>query len=200
MERCPLEKQSLSSGTDSTSVQKAGPPQPERVDAFVQLLAQNHRRLYLYISALVPNRSDAEDILQEASMVLWRCFDEFELGTNFTAWACRVTFNQILAWRKRQQRDRLEFSEAFLSAVAEDLSKELEVLDERSAALGKCIDKLPHHQRELIRLRYSDGQSVETIAVRSNRTVEAVYRMLSRIRQTLFECVNRVMGERGRTR
>lgn len=132
--------------------------------------------------------------------MLWRCFDEFELGTNFTAWACRVTFNQILAWRKRQQRDRLEFSEAFLSAVADDLSNELETVDERSVALAHCLEKLPDHQRELIRLRYTETQSVEAIAGRSNRTVEAVYRMLSRIRHSLFDCVNRSLGEKGRAR
>src|SRR5262249_34859663 len=82
-----------------------------RTELFIRLLGQSHRSLHLYVMSLVPNRNDAEDILQQTNLVLWREFHQFEPGTNFTAWACRVAFNQVLAWRKRRQRDRLVFSE-----------------------------------------------------------------------------------------
>jgi RNA polymerase sigma-70 factor (ECF subfamily) len=166
-------------------------------EAFIGQLGRSHRQLYLYVMSLVPNRSDAEDILQQTNLVLWREFERFQPGTNFTAWACSVAFNQVLAWRKRRQRDRLVFSEAFLQAVAEEASAEAERLEERSLQLAGCIDKLPPHHRELIRLRYREGNAVEAIAGRLNRTVDAVYRMLSRIRQSLQECVTRSLGQEG---
>ena len=37
---------------------------PERVDAFVRLLGQNQRRIFLYVMSLVPNWNDAEEIIQ----------------------------------------------------------------------------------------------------------------------------------------
>lgn len=162
---------------------------PPTTEQFIRLLGENHRQLYLYVASLVPNRTDADDILQQTNLVLWREFEHFEAGSNFTAWACRVALNQVLCWRKRRQRDRLVFSEEFFEAVAEELSSDMARLDERRQALTACIEKLPTHHRDLIRSRYGDGRPVEAIAADVGRTVEAVYRMLSRIRQALHECV-----------
>jgi RNA polymerase sigma-70 factor (ECF subfamily) len=166
----------------------------ETVEQFVRLLAQNQRRIYLYVATLVPNPTDAEEVVQNANLVLWREFPTFQPGTNFAAWACRVAFNQVLAWRKKRSRDRLEFSEAFLTAVATDAADRADELESRSAALAKCVEKLPADQRALLDARYSDGNSIEAVAARVGRTVEATYRALSRIRHTLHECVTRTLA------
>src|SRR5437660_8180880 len=108
----------------------------QRVDAYVRQLGQNQRRITLYVLSLVPRWNDAEEIVQETNLVLWREFDTFQRGTNFSAWACKVAFHQVLAWRKRRQRDRLELSPAFLEVVSEELTSAADVLEERSAALA----------------------------------------------------------------
>ncbi|MGL6094566.1 MAG: sigma-70 family RNA polymerase sigma factor [Fimbriiglobus sp.] len=167
---------------------------PTRVDEFVRLLAQNQRRIYLYVLTLVPNHDDAEEVLQNANLVLWREFGKFESGTNFAAWACRVALNQVLAWRKKRQRDRLQFSDAFLEAVAAEVA-DASRLEERAAALAKCVEKLPTAQRDLLRLRYTEGGSIDAVARQVNRTVEATYRALSRIRHVLYDCVTRELAE-----
>ena len=168
-----------------------------RVEAFVSLIAQHQRRLHLFILSLVPNPADAEDILQETNLVLWREFGNFELGTNFVAWSCRVAFHQVMAWRKRRQRDRLVFSESFLTAVSRELMESEDRQEERSQVLANCVERIPPHHRELLRLRYTEGASIEVIAQQAKRTTEAVYRMLSRIRQTLFDCTTRTLAQRG---
>jgi RNA polymerase sigma-70 factor (ECF subfamily) len=167
----------------------------DRVDEFVRLLGQNQRRLFLYVLSLVPRWNDAEEIIQETNLVLWREFGQFQPGTNFAAWACKVAFHQVLAWRKRRQRDRLEFSPAFLEAVADEMTAAADVLDERAHALAGCIDRLPPGQRDLLRLRYTDGLAIEAIARQVDRTVEAVYRALSRIRQALHQCVSQRLAK-----
>jgi len=176
------------------------PPQPEsetadpqRMDAFVRLLGQNQRRIAMYVVSLVPHWTDAEEIIQETNLVLWREFGQFQLGTNFAAWACKVAFHQVLAWRKKRQRDRLQFSAAFLEAVAQETDRLGDVLEERAQALAGCIEKLPVAQRDLLRLRYSEGQAIDAIAQQLERTTEAVYRALSRIRHALHDCVNEQM-------
>jgi RNA polymerase sigma-70 factor (ECF subfamily) len=172
---------------------------PETVDAFVQLLGQNQRRIFLYVMSLVPNFNDAEEIIQETNLVLWREFARFELGTNFAAWACKVALHQVLAWRKRVRRDRLEFSPAFLEAVAEEATSAADALDERSHCLARCIERLPTDHRQLLTLRYNDGLAIDVIARRLERSDQAVYRALSRIRRVLHECVTRVRLAEGRS-
>jgi RNA polymerase sigma-70 factor (ECF subfamily) len=170
---------------------------PDRVEAFVSLLGQHQRRLHLFVSSLVLNAADAEDILQETNLVLWREFHRFQLGTNFASWASTVAFNQVLAWRKRQQRDRLVFSDAFLHAVSGELTQTADVLEDRSRALAGCVERIPAHHRQLLQLRYDEGTAVEVIAAQLHRTTEAVYRMLSRIRQTLYDCVSSTLAHEG---
>lgn len=166
----------------------------ERIDEFVQLLAQNQRRLLVYLTSLMHDRDAVNDVLQETNLVLWREFKKFEIGTSFTAWSCRIAYNQMLAWRKKQQRDRLQFSEEFLRVVSHELDAESDRLDQRMTALVQCMKSLPDHHRELIRHRYTDGRAIEEIAFQANRSVEAVYRMLSRIRHTLHDCATRTIA------
>jgi RNA polymerase sigma-70 factor (ECF subfamily) len=155
---------------------------------FVRLLVQNQRRIFLYVMSMVPNWNDAEEIIQETNLVLWREFARFEIGTNFTAWACKVALHQVLAWRKRVKRNRLEFSPAFLEAVAEEASGAAEDLEERSQCLG-----------QMLRMRYSDGLAIGSIARQLERTEDAVYRALSRIRRELYDCVTRSRLLEGRS-
>ena len=173
----------------------------ESVDAFVRLLGQNQRRIFLYVMSLVPNWNDAEEIIQETNLVLWREFARFELGTNFTAWACKVALHQVLAWRKRVKRNRLEFSPAFLEAVADEASAAAEDLEERSQCLARCIERLPAERRQMLRMRYSDGLAIEAIARQLERTEEAVYRALepdppgtSRLRHALAAAGGSIMN------
>jgi RNA polymerase sigma-70 factor (ECF subfamily) len=171
---------------------------PDRVDEFVRLLAQNQRRLYVYVHTLVPNHADAEEVLQNTNLVLWREFGSFEPGTNFAAWSCRVALNQVLAWRRKRQRDRLQFSDTALAAVAAEADDRADELDDRDHALAGCIDKLPADHREMLRLRYGESGSIEAVAERMRRTVDATYRALSRIRHTLHECVTRTLERTNR--
>jgi RNA polymerase sigma-70 factor (ECF subfamily) len=171
------------------------PVPPEKVEQFVRLLGQHQRRLFLYVMSLVPHYGDAEEVLQETNLVLWREFDRFQPGSNFAAWACRIALNRVLAWRKRRQRDRLQFCDAFLTAVAAEADARDDDLDERSHQLARCIDRLPPRHRDLLRLRYGENQPIDAIAGTLRRTADAVYRALSRIRHTLHECVTKELAK-----
>lgn len=172
-------------------------PSPQRMDEFVRLLGQHQRRVFLYVLSLVPRWNEAEEIVQETNVVLWREFGKFESGTNFAAWACKVAFHQVLAWRKRRQRDRHTFDDDVLEQVGTVAQGMEEELEERAQALAACVEQLPAVQRELIRLRYNESQSIEAIAGRQKRTLDAVYRALSRVRQVLHDCVTRKLGQEG---
>src|SRR5256885_12120337 len=56
------------------------------------LMTRHQRQMFSYIYVLVPNRSDAEDLLQETSLVICEKFHEFREGTDFVAWACQIAY------------------------------------------------------------------------------------------------------------
>lgn len=161
----------------------------EQLEEFVQLFGAHQRSLQLYVLSLVHDRDIADEILQETSLVLWREFHRFEIGTSFLAWSFQVAYHQMLAWRKRQVRDRLIFSNEFLAAVHEELASSADELEHRLDLLNNCIGKLPDHHRELIQLRYQSSVTIEEMASRLGRNADAIYRMLSRVRYWLHCCI-----------
>ena len=171
---------------------------PTNPEDYLRLLAQNERWLATYIYSLVASAHDAEDILQEVKVVLWRHFEKFTSGTNFRAWARTIAMNQILNYRRSiKKHSATSLDEIFIEAVASEIDRQSESLDRKSDALAFCLRKLPEAHRKVIHWRYYEDCSVEEIASRSQRSSEAVYRLLSRIRGVLSECVARQALEQG---
>ena len=54
------------------------PPTTDRTAEFVGLLLQHQRRIHGYIATMLTNWADADEVLQETSIVLWQKFDEFQ--------------------------------------------------------------------------------------------------------------------------
>jgi RNA polymerase sigma-70 factor (ECF subfamily) len=172
------------------------PPGPtEKTEAYLRLLNQHDRWLATYVYSLVSRPADAEDILQEVKVTMWKHFANFEEGTNFRAWARKIATNQILNYRRSEQkRPSSTLDEQFIEAVAAEIDRRADTLDHRADALRLCLRKLPEAHRRIVVWRYYEDCGVEEIASKSERTVEAVYRLLSRIRGVLNECVNRQLA------
>jgi RNA polymerase sigma-70 factor, ECF subfamily len=162
-----------------------------RAEEFVFLLARHERMLGGYVMTMVPHSQDADDILQETKVTMWRSFDQYAAGTNFGAWARKVAFHRVLAFRKRKHRDPLDFSDDFAKAVADEAERSATQLEQRQRVLQYCIAKLPSEHRTVVMLRYDELLTLEDIAARMNRTVGALYRLLSRVRHTLHACVSK---------
>lgn len=164
----------------------------ETTEVFLRLLTQHDRSLAAYVYSLVASAADAEDILQEVKVTLWKQFAKFEPGTNFRAWARKIATHQILNYRRAEKkRPGPAPDEAFIEAVAAEIDRRADELDHKADALKHCLRKLPEAHRKIILWRYYEDCGVEEIATKSQRSAEAVYRLLSRIRQTLNDCVSR---------
>jgi len=176
------------------------PGEPARSKLFLRLFLQNERRLYAYILTLLPHRADADDVLQEASLVMWDKFDENHPPDDFAAWGCRIAYFKVLDFHKKSQRSRVRFSQAMLERVAETAVEQAGTLqlDTRSAALSDCIEKLPPRDRDLLGRRFAQGATTRSAAADVGRSVEAVYKALAKIRQALFDCVSKALAQEGR--
>jgi RNA polymerase sigma-70 factor (ECF subfamily) len=166
---------------------------------FLRLFLQNERRLYAYILTLLPNRADAEDVLQEASLVLWDKFDERHPPDDFAAWGCRIAYFKVLDFYKKSHRSRVRFSQAMLERVAETAVEQAAALqlDERRLALATCVEKLNPRDRDLLTRRFAEGATTQSTAAEVGRSVDAVYKALAKIRQALFDCVTRTLAQEG---
>src|SRR5689334_20301944 len=154
------------------------------------LMTRHQRQIFAYIYALVPNRYDAEDLLQETSLVICEKFQEFEDGTDFVAWACQIAYWRVRYSRQKYARSKVVFNQEIVDAVAQTASTMIEELDDRHIALARCLQKLPARDRDLLLVRYEPGSGVEEAARRSGRTLQTAYKALARLRKLLLDCVS----------
>lgn len=166
-------------------------PQIEPGD-FIRLLSQFQPALYAYVLTLTANRADAEDIVQEASTVMWRKLAGFEPGTNFRAWAFRIAYFETLAHRKRLQRKPLlPLDDLTLERLAEESEDGLEHFEERALALKVCIGKLTGSDQRILRDFYHDERGLREIGATLGRSPGALKQVLLRIRRALKICIER---------
>ena len=103
----------------------------------VALLTEHQLAIRLYVQSLLPGDHSAHDVAQQANATLWKKRDDFEVGTNFKAWAFSVARYEVLNHRKKQAREsrRLTFSDEMEELIAVELPQRVDDLEERQVAL-----------------------------------------------------------------
>ena len=152
-----------------------------------------------YIRALVRDRSLADEVLQETSLVLFRRFDEYDDQRPFVAWALGIAKFQILGLQRDSARNRVAFDSDLLAKFTEKWAELAPAASDRSLHLEDCIQQLAARARKIVHLRYYDDLSAEEIAKQIGGTGAAVRVALQRVRQQLRECVERQLRAEGGT-
>ncbi len=162
---------------------------------FVKRLADAQRGLYAYILQLLPNRTDADDVLQATNLVMWSKREEFREGSDFAAWAARIAYYEVLTSRKRKARDRLRFDDALIAQLSREAGGEAGRMDTLLQMLRRCMERLSEPDRELLEMQYADGLRPRQIAVRLGRSPGAIAQAMHRIRMSLLKCIDEYEGE-----
>ncbi len=167
--------------------------------AFLRQFMAEQRPLLRFILRYVPSSADARDVLQETLVTLWAKRAEFDAAREFLPWACGVArFKVREFWRKQPRWEAFAHHDimALLDRRCEELAP---VLSLRREKLRDCLAKLPVDQKELLHRYYDEEESVDNLALREGRSVDAIYKMLQRTRRTLLTCVERGLRAEGAT-
>jgi RNA polymerase sigma-70 factor (ECF subfamily) len=168
--------------------------QARQAEEFVRLFAANHYRLFAYIMALMHDRTDAEEVFQEASLVLWREFARFRPGADFMPWACAIALNQMRKFWRQRRRDKHTFSVALLEDLASQAIEMQSEFDARRQALADCLKRLPVVDRSVVELYYGAKRTADEVAEKLGKSTHAIYKALTRARQRLYECIGRKLA------
>lgn len=175
------------------SLANRGEPVPD--DRFVQLLSHNQLKLRSFVFSLIRDYNDADDVLQNASIALWKKRATYDSTRDFFRWAAGVVMIEVMRYRRRTASDKLQFDEALVNTLAEEYLENTDNLDRRRGALPECLKKLTAQDRWLISARYSSEISVAQIAEQQGKPLSTVYRSLVRIREALYQCVQRSVAQ-----
>lgn len=164
-------------------------PSENHYELFVRRFTHHEPDLRRFIRSMLPTHTDADEVLQQTAIVIWKKFDQYDPETNFMKWACVIARFESLAYRRKMARDRLVFREEILELLADEGEDEIEQRDAEEAALQTCLSELPEKQRQLVELAYTPGVKVIDLAQEAGSSPEAFYMRLSRIRRRLMVCI-----------
>ena len=128
----------------------------EKRKLFEQIVPQYSEKLYWAIRRIVLCHDDANDVLQNVFIKVWKGIDDFQNRSKLSTWLYRIAVNEALDFLRRQRNvasldtvdnmsvaDRLEADQYFDS-------------DRAQALLQEAIASLPDVQRVVFNLRYYD--------------------------------------------
>jgi len=161
----------------------------DRYKEFLILFSAHQKSIHGHIFHMLNHHHDAEDVFQKTSLVLWEKFDQFESGTNFRAWACKVAFYQARNFIRVSSRDRHVFNDTLLDLLHDERQAAVDELDCQAAALDECIQELRPKDKELVRQVYREDLTVRDIAKHMGKAAQTLYNRLNGIRRRLHSCV-----------
>ncbi len=125
--------------------------------AFTALVRKYQERLYWHIRRMVVAHDDADDVLQNVFIKVWRNMEGFREEANLYTWLYRIATNETLTWIELQKRNSAvpidgneDFFESRLTAQRDFDPKKIEW------KLQQAIARLPEKQRIVFNLRYYD--------------------------------------------
>ena len=159
-------------------------------DRFLTLFLKHERELAGIARAALPDWNAVDDVLQEASLVMWRKIDQLQADDEFIPWARMVLRFKVLKYRRSCSRDRLLLDDELVALIASEAEDDAtEVVQEQRQAIRSCLDKFPTEHRKLLLAPYTRDEAVKEMAEAAGKTANSLYKRLGRLRVKLHDCV-----------
>ncbi len=171
--------------------------QPWNRDRAIREFVRLERMLREFVGSLVAHAQDAEDVFQEAAVVILRKGADVEEPARFPQWCRSVARNEARNYWRRRDRQKLELWEDFSRVVDQvyaEADSNLNEDERRRRLLDQCVRQLPGPSRRILKLFYVEGLDTNTLAKRLKRSGGAVRVALTRVRETVRQCVERTLN------
>ncbi len=166
--------------------------------AFKQLYGLCSSKLYGLAIRVVDNRVWAEDVLQDAFLVIWRSAGDYRASLSPPlAWMGLIVRSRGLDFLRRRVSQRSHLTQDIDDAMAETLANDTPSpmdtaqASEQAWALHQCLQKLENRQRELVSLSYMRDLSQSEMAAHLKLPLGTVKTWIRRGLEQLRVCMAR---------
>jgi len=156
------------------------------INELIKILDPFKNKMFRYAFSIIGNRFEAEDIVQEAVIKIWKKKDKFAEISNKEAWAVTIVRNLAIdKLRARKKKQTSDIDEYFhISDKGPTPDKTLEQ-KEAVRKVAEIMDTLQDTQKEIITLRDIEGYTYQEIADIMELKVDQVKVYLFRARKIL---------------
>lgn len=165
-------------------------------EQFIEQVREHHAGLRGFVRSLGVDPMWVDDVAQEAFIVAYNRLDEFDRSRDFGAWLRGIARNLVINERRKDARRKRILSDNLTdvllasSSASDDEPEELgDDALARISALKECVKALPERSLSLLKCRYEEECSAQSIAERFSMKAPAVRKALERLRTSLRECM-----------
>lgn len=133
--------------------------------AYTGIIKKYQEKLYWHIRRMVVDHEDANDVLQNMFIKVWRGLDNFREDSQLYTWMYRIATNECLTFLE-QQKKRKSISISDENTGMEDKLKADKDFDPQKIEwkLQLAMQRLPEKQRIVFNLRYYDEMPYEEMS------------------------------------
>lgn len=143
--------------------------------AFTQLVRKYQERLYWHIRRMVVEHEDANDVLQNVFIKVWKNLGGFKEQSGLFTWLYRIATNETLTWIEQQKkRTSVSLSEGEVPMAERLVAQKGFDANKLEWKLQQAIQSLPEKQRIVFNLRYYDEMPYEEMSVVLDTSVGAL--------------------------
>lgn len=146
-----------------------------REKAFNEVVKRYQERLYWHVRRMVVTHEDANDVLQNVFIKVWRALGDFREEANLYTWLYRIATNESLTYIEQQKRRSSLSLNDFEGALENKLTAEKGFdANKLEWRLQQAIQSLPDKQRAVFNLRYYDEMPYEQMSAVLETSVGAL--------------------------
>ena len=171
----------------------ATPENPDRSDLeFDELFAQYESAFRAYARGLLPSWDAVDEVIQSASLVMWKKLDQLDMAEGFLPWGRCVVRFEAQKYCRTKARDAHVFDSDLLEILAtHQEERNGPDLVQEQAALEVCLEQVNDSTRQLVLAPYQGHGFLTRLAEASGRTRNSLYKQIRRIRAKLEQCVQK---------
>ena len=145
-------------------IDKLQQPQTKEV-AFKHLVSHYKERLYWHIRKIVISHDDADDVLQNTFIKIFKNIDNFKRDSKLYSWMYRIATNESITFiNKRAKEKNIDISD-YQQVLVSNFDSDLWFSgDEIQVILQKAIATLPQKQQLVFNMKYFDEMKYEEIS------------------------------------
>ncbi len=151
-----VEEKQLISALQSVELKESG---------FRVLVSQYKERLYWHIRKIVIDHDDADDVLQNTFIKIFKSIDRFKGDSKLFTWMYRIATNEAITFiNKKAKQNNITFEDVknqLISRLESDVYFEG---DEIQLQLQKAIASLPQKQQLVFNMKYFENHTYENLS------------------------------------
>ena len=133
--------------------------------AFRELMFLYKKRLYWHIRKIVISHDDADDVLQNTFIKIFRNIGNFKQDSKLFSWMYRIATNESITFINKRAKERNQEVAEMQTQLASDLGSDNYFSGEEiQLILQKAIASLPEKQRLVFNMKYFDELKYEEIS------------------------------------